>query len=76
MYLKTDEIKNHFVNILIHEWKIHLQSSTRKLRLYKKLNNVFCYEELRMYVPFYLRNPLMKLRISNHSLRIETGRFN
>ena len=27
-------------------------------------------------LPFYLRNPLTKLQISNYSLRIETGRFN
>ena len=52
-----------------------LQSMIGKLRLYKKIKNIFCYENY-LELPFYLRNPLTKLRISNHPLQIETGRVN
>ena len=74
-HLTINDIKNHFVNNFIHEWKIQLQSSIGKLRLYKKIKNIFCYENY-LEVPFYLRNPLTKLRINNHSLQIKTGRLN
>ena len=67
VHLSTNDINNHFVNIFIREWKNQLQSSTGKLRLYKKIKNIFCYENY-LKLPFYLRNPLTKFRISNHSL--------
>ena len=74
VHLSTNDINNHFVNIFIREWKSQLQSSTGKLRLYKKIKNIFYENYLELHL--YLRNPLTKLRISNHSLRVETGRFN
>ena len=52
-----------------------LQSTRGKSRLYKKIKNIFCYENY-LELPFYLRTLLTKLRISNHSLRIEAGRYN
>ena len=52
--------------------KINLsQQRTGKLRRYKKIKIYFVMLEL----PFYLRNPQTKLKISNHSLRIETVRY-
>ena len=41
------------------------QSTTGKLRLYKK---IYCYENY-LELPFYLRNPLIKLRI-NYELEL------
>ena len=73
--LAINDTKYHFVNIFIHEWKNQLQSSKGKLKLYKKIKNILCYDN-HLKLPFYLINPLTKLRISNHSLQIETGRFN
>ena len=74
-FLTINELKQHLINIFIRNWKNQLQSSTGKLRLYKRIKNTFNYENY-LELPFYLRNPLTKIRISNHSLRIETGRFN
>ena len=64
------------MNTFLCEWKNQPQSTTGKLRLYKKIENIFCYENNYLELPFYSRNPLTKLRISNYQLRIETGRYN
>ena len=52
-----------------------LESTTGKLRLYRKIKNKFIYENY-LDFPLHLRDPPTKLRISNHSLRIENERFN
>ena len=61
-YLTINEIKQHLMNTFICEWKNQLQLTTGKLRLYKKIKNIFCYENY-LGLPFYLRNPLTKLMI-------------
>ena len=73
--LTINELKQHLINMLRHNWKNQLRTSTGKMRLYKRIKNTFNYENY-LELPFYLRNPLTKFRISNHVLRIETGRFN
>ena len=40
------------MNIFMREWKNQLQSITGKLRLYKKIKNIFCYENY-LELPFY-----------------------
>ena len=62
------------MNTFICEWKNQLQSTTGKLRLHKKIKNIFCYENY-LELQLYLRNSLTKLRISNHQLRFETGKY-
>ena len=46
-----------------------------KIKIIQEIKNILCYENY-LELPFYLRNPLTKLRISNHSLQVETERFN
>ena len=41
-YLTITKIKHR--NTVICEWKNQLQSTTGKLRLYKKIKNIFSYE--------------------------------
>ena len=66
-YLTINEIKQHLMNTFTCEWKNQLQSTTGKLRLYKKIKNIFGYENY-LELPFYLRNPLTKFRIRNHQI--------
>ena len=65
-------MKQYHINAFKSELKNQLQSTTEKLRLYQKIKDIFCYEN-------YLELPkksLIKFRINNHQLWIETGRFN
>ena len=68
------EVKQRLMNQFIRDWKTQQQSTIGKLRVYKEIKHDFNYE-LHLEFPYYLKNSLAKLRISNHSLRIETGRF-
>ena len=68
------EVKQRLMNQFIQDWKTRLQSTMGKLRAYKEIKHDFNYE-LHLEFPYYLRNTFTKLRINNHSLRIETGRF-
>ena len=63
------------VNTFVCEWKNQLQLTTGKKGGYnkRKLKIHFVMHENYLEIPFYLRNPLTKLRISNHQLQIETG---
>ena len=57
---------------------MHMQmekSTSINNRKIEKIKNIFCYGNY-LVLPFYLRNPLTKLRISYHQLRLETGRYN
>ena len=51
------------------------KSTTGKLRSYIRKLKILCYGNY-LELPFYLRNLLTRLKISNHQLRIETGRYN
>ena len=70
-----NELKQRLINLFIQDWRKQLQLTTGKLRIYKNIKHDFIYEPY-LEFPYHLRNSLTKLRISNHSLRIETGRFN
>ena len=74
-YFTINEIRQHLMNTFICKWKNQLQSATGKLRSYKKIRNIFGYDN-HLELPFYLRNPQTKLRTINHQLRIETTRYN
>ena len=68
-YLTINEIKQHLMHMRREK------STSINNRKIEKIKNVFCYENY-LVLPFYLRNPLIKLRISYHQLQIETGRYN
>ena len=70
-----NDLKQRLINLFMEDWTNQLQLTTGKLRTYKNIKYDFIYEPY-LELPFHLRNSLTKLRISNHSLRIETGRFN
>ena len=59
-----------------------LKSSLRKSSVgqntctHVSFDNIHTSNEPYLEFPYHFRNPLTKLRISNHPLRIETGRFN
>ena len=40
-FVTINEIKQHLMNTFICEWKNQLQSTTGKLRLYKKIKKIF-----------------------------------
>ena len=46
---------------------------TGKLRTYKQIKHTF---KIYLDLPFHLRTAISRLRISNHSLKIETRRYN
>ena len=69
-------MQQHLKNLFIQNWNKQLATiNNRKIKnLYKSIKYDFIYEPY-LELPYHLRNPLTKLRISNHPLRIETGRF-
>ena len=71
--LLINELKQRLKNLFIPDWNEQLQLTTGKLRTYKIIKHDFIYEPY-LELPYHLRNPLTKLRISSHPLRIETGR--
>jgi len=58
-----------------HKWLNELQISTGKLRTFRQVKYTFKYENY-LDLPFHLRSAITRLRISNHNLKIETGRYN
>ena len=62
-------------NVYVINWKKSLQSCTGKLRTYAQFKKDFCVENYILQFPVHVRRHLTKLRISAHSLAIETGRY-
>ena len=67
--LLINELKQRLKNLFIQNWNKQLQSTTGKLRTYKIIKYDFIYEPY-LELPYHLRNPLTKLRISNHPLTL------
>jgi len=58
-----------------HKWLNELQTTTGKLRTFKQINHTFKYESY-LNLHFHLHTAITRLQISNHNLKIETGRCN
>jgi len=58
-----------------HKWLNELQTTTGKLRTFRQVKYTFKYESY-LDLPFHLYSAITRLRISNHNLKIETGRYN
>ena len=69
------QLEQHLIDQYIQRWQGKLRDSTGKLRSYKLIKDEF-HKEMYLTLPPYLRVPYTRLRISAHSLRIETGRYN
>ena len=68
------EIKQMLHDQYLQEWSSSLSSTSGKLRLYKLCKYEFK-RELYLQLPMHLRCILSRLRLSYHSLLIETGRY-
>ena len=68
------EIKQMLHDQYLQEWSSSLSSTSGKLRLYKLCKYEFK-RELYLQLPMHLRCILSRLRLSCHSLLIETGRY-
>ena len=74
------KLKSHLQNVYEAQWYKHIKGTGRedshKLRTYCKFKDKFDIESyLRNNRPLKLRQNLSKLRISAHTLAIETGRY-
>ena len=62
-------------NVYRNSWREQMDSCTGKLRTYSKFKKEFTLENYIIQFPLHIRRNLSKLRISAHSLAIETGRY-
>lgn len=62
-------------NVYQITWSKNLNSTSGKLRTYKRFKKTFSLENYIVQFPLHLRRNLSKLRISSHNLAIETGRY-
>ena len=62
-------------NVYRISWSKTIKECTGKLRTYSLFKNTFCLENYVIQLPLHIRRNLTKLRISAHSLAIETGRY-
>ena len=67
---------NDMQNVYRIIWKREMQSCSGKLRTYSQFKKEFTLENYINHFPLHKRRNLTKLRISAHSLAIETGRYN
>jgi len=71
-------IKNlefYLSTLYTHKWLNELQTTTGKLCTFKQVKHIFKYESY-LDLPFHLCTAITRLQISNHNLKIETGRYN
>ena len=68
-------VKQYLTTQYTHRWLNKLQTTTGKLRTFKQVKHTFKYESY-LDLPFHLHSTITRLRISNHNLKIETGRYN
>ena len=67
------QLEQRLMDQYIQFWQGELRDSTGKLQSYKQIKDVF-QKEMFLTLPHpYLRVPYTRLKISAHSLRIETG---
>ena len=69
-----NQFKQRLIDCFIQKWKNDLESN-QVLNMYKHLKTDFMFENYLNVLPERLRVPLSRLRLSSHSLRIETGRY-
>ena len=62
-------------NVYRISWEKLMKSCTGKLRTYSEFKTDFTLENYIIQFPLHIRRNLTKLRISAHSLAIETGRY-
>ena len=62
-------------NVYRISWENLMKSCTGKLRTYSEFKTDFTLENYILQFPMHIRRNLTKLRISAHSLAIETGRY-
>ena len=65
--------KTRLIDCYMQQWKMDINNNG-KLTLYKELKNSFCYEKYLDILSIKQRREITKIRISAHSLCIETGR--
>jgi hypothetical protein len=66
--------KQRVIESFIQQWHVAIENSPI-LDTYKHFKSNFDYEEYLDILPFSARCALSKIRLSSHSLRIQTGRF-
>ena len=72
----TKEMHNYYSNKIMHQLTHIRNNETGKLRFYSKIvPNFMMQKYLTFNINKYLRSHLTKLRLSAHSLAIETGRY-
>ena len=69
------QLEQCLIDQYVQCWQGELRDSTGKLRSYRLIKDKF-HREMYLTLPLYLRVPHTRLRISAHSLQIETGRYN
>ena len=69
-----NQFKQRLIDCFTQKWNNDIDTN-QVLTTYKHFKTVFTYEKYLNILPERLRVPLSKLRLSSHSLRIETGRY-
>lgn len=69
-----NHFKQRLIDCFIQKWQNDLEKN-RVLTMYKHIKNTFTFENYLNTMPVRLRVPLSRIRLSSHSLRIETGRY-
>ena len=69
-----NQFKQRLIDCFTQKWNNDINAN-HVLTTYKHFKTDFTYEKCLYILPERLRVPLSKLRLSSHSLRIETGRY-
>ena len=69
------QLEQRLTDQYIQSWLGNLRDTSGKLHTYKQIKQGFKREPY-LSLPPYLKVPNTRLRLSSHSLRIETGRYN
>ena len=69
-----NQFKQRLIDCFTQKWNNDIDTN-QVLTTYKHFKTVFTYEKYLNILPERLRVPMSKLRLSSHSLRIETGRY-
>ena len=68
------ELEHRLMDQYIQEWRQQLYNTEGKMRTYKTFKDNFILEPY-LHLPYHLRIPLSKFRVSAHTLQIEVGRY-
>ena len=77
LFRNTATIRTEMQQMYKQKWEflLNVNNPDSKLRSYSKFKKSFSVENYILRFPLYVRRNMTKLRISAHSLAIETGRF-